>query len=151
MSNPIPTITRPALETERRICAFRSRPGLFAILIGAAALAACGPGVETRAAAPSSTAESASAETADDAVTTHIVEIKSFKFSPANLTVKSGDRIVWKNLDVVPHTATDEAGAWNSGNLNNGDSWSLIAGASGESSYICAYHPAMKGKIIVVE
>lgn len=151
MSNLLPTSTLPALRIERRNSAFRSRPRLFALLIGAIALASCGPGVEIRAAEPSSAAESASADAANDAVTTHIVEIKGFKFSPAILTVKSGDRIVWKNLDVTPHIATDEAGAWNSGNLNNGDAWSLIAGAPGESSYICAYHPAMQGKIIVVE
>jgi len=51
----------------------------------------------------------------------------------------------------VPHTATEDAGAWDSGNLKNSDAWSLVAGAPGESNYICAYHPAMKGKFIVVE
>jgi len=45
-------------------------------------------------------------------VTTHIVEISSFKFVPDVLKIKKGDRVVWKNLDIVPHTTTADLGFW---------------------------------------
>lgn len=78
---------------------------------------------------------------------THVVEIRQFKFYPATLTVKAGDTVIFKNLDIAPHTAT--AKSWDSGNLGRNDSWSFKATAKGSFAYICAYHPAMKGTIIV--
>jgi len=44
----------------------------------------------------------------DAAAQTHTVVIKGFKFNPAALTVHRGDRIVWRNKDLVPHTATSQ-------------------------------------------
>ncbi|QUL36874.1 cupredoxin family copper-binding protein [Erythrobacter sp. JK5] len=78
---------------------------------------------------------------------THVVEIRQFKFLPAMIKAKPGDVIVWKNLDIAPHTATAEA--WDSGNLVRNQSWSLKVTRKGTIEYICAYHPAMKGKIVV--
>ncbi len=83
--------------------------------------------------------------------TTHVVEIRQFKFVPQTLTVKKGDVIIWRNLDVVPHTASAEAQQWDSGNLNKDAEWTLVAGVAGETDYICAYHPTMKGTIIVTD
>ncbi|WP_299194042.1 cupredoxin family copper-binding protein [uncultured Erythrobacter sp.] len=77
----------------------------------------------------------------------HVVEIRQFKFFPANLTVNRGDRIEFKNLDIAPHTAT--AQGWDSGNLTRGQSWTLTADEAGTFDYICTYHPAMKGRITV--
>lgn len=77
---------------------------------------------------------------------THVVEIRQFKFYPAQLRVKPGDTIVWKNLDIAPHTAT--SAKWDSGNLNKNQSWTLEVTEKGTIEYICAYHPAMKGTII---
>jgi plastocyanin len=34
------------------------------------------------------------------------VEIREFKFEPETLTVHEGDTVVWKNDEIVPHTAT---------------------------------------------
>ena len=78
---------------------------------------------------------------------THIVEIRQFKFFPANLTVNRGDRVVFKNLDIAPHTATSQD--WDSGNLNRNQTWTMTANTSGVIEYICAYHPAMKGRLTV--
>ena len=78
---------------------------------------------------------------------THVVEIRQFKFFPATLTVKAGDVIVWKNLDAAPHTATSEG--WDSDMLRLNESWELKVTGKGTTEYICAYHPSMKGKIIV--
>lgn len=81
--------------------------------------------------------------------TTHSVEIRNFVFSPARLEVAEGDTIVWINRDAAPHTATDSAGRWDSGELATGESWSWIAGKAGRISYLCVYHPSMTGTITV--
>lgn len=78
---------------------------------------------------------------------THVVAIRNSEFSPANLTVKAGDTVVWRNYDVVPHTATGRA--FDSGNLDKGQSWRFVARKKGTLSYICTYHPSMKGRVIV--
>ena len=77
---------------------------------------------------------------------THVVEIRQFEFFPATVEVRPGDVIVWKNLDIGPHTAT--AKNWDSGNLKKDQSWSLKITKAGITEYICAYHPSMKGKIV---
>jgi plastocyanin len=78
---------------------------------------------------------------------THVVEIRQFKFFPATLTVNEGDTIIWKNLDAAPHTATSKD--WDSDMLRLNESWELKVTGKGTTEYICAYHPVMKGKIIV--
>ncbi|QKG72114.1 cupredoxin domain-containing protein [Erythrobacter mangrovi] len=77
----------------------------------------------------------------------HVVEIHHFKFSPATVEAKPGDTITWKNLDAAPHTAT--AKQWDSAKLNHSQSWSLKVTDKGTFEYICTYHPAMKGKVVV--
>lgn len=76
---------------------------------------------------------------------THVVVIRNSAFSPANLTVNVGDRVVWRNEDVVPHTATGSG--FDSGNLEKGQTWSYTVPRKGTLSYICTYHPSMKGRI----
>ena len=79
---------------------------------------------------------------------THVVTLEGMKFEPAVLTVKRGDTVVWKNKDMVPHTAT-AAGHFDSRNIAAGHSWTWKAGAAGALDYVCTYHPGMKGKVVV--
>ncbi len=151
-----------ALKQERRVHprAFHRFVLIAAIAAGSLAQASCGSASDDSAngdvdaavpvAMQANVGQIASAA-ANETITTHIVEIRQFKFVPEILTVKEGDHIIWKNLDVVPHTATANDKSWDSGNLNRTDGWLMIVEEIGESSYICAYHPAMKGKIIVSE
>lgn len=80
---------------------------------------------------------------------THIVEISQFKFWPETLTVQEGDMIIWRNLDVVPHTATELSREWDSGNLGKDNEWSMVVDATGRQDYFCVFHPSMKGSIII--
>lgn len=80
---------------------------------------------------------------------THLIEIKSFRFEPAVIIAKKGDRIRWRNLDVAPHTATADDKTWDSKAIANQSEWSLTVDELGVVDYICAYHPAMTGRIIV--
>jgi plastocyanin len=80
---------------------------------------------------------------------TYVVKIEGLRFEPATLTVNSGDRIVWINKDLVPHTVTADAKAFDSRDLAADASWTYVTRAPGEYPYGCQYHPTMKGKLIV--
>ena len=80
---------------------------------------------------------------------THTVALRGMKNVPATLAVRAGDTVVWKNEDVVPHTATDRGKAFDSGNIEPGGSWSYVAGRKGTFSYYCAYHPNTRGRLVV--
>jgi len=76
------------------------------------------------------------------------VTIDGAKFSPADLTVNSGDRIVWVNKDILAHTATAKGGAFDSKILQPGQSWTFVAKATGAFPYTCIFHP-MNGTLTV--
>jgi plastocyanin len=77
------------------------------------------------------------------------VTIENLQFSPTTLSVRRGDRIVWTNKDLFPHTVTATNKAFDSGSIAAGGSWTYVAAGAGEYSYECAYHPAMKGSLKV--
>jgi len=79
----------------------------------------------------------------------HVVEIERFVFRPDTLRVSVGDTVAWLNRDIVPHTATDGAGAWDSGVLGTDAEWRLVPTAPGVHRYVCALHPTMEAVLIV--
>jgi amicyanin len=91
----------------------------------------------------------ASAPTSSRAAT-HAVDIADFAFAPAELTITVGDTVTWTNRDAMIHTATGVNGAWDSGDLDVGESYSLTFNAPGTYDYLCTPHPSMTGRIIVV-
>lgn len=80
----------------------------------------------------------------------HRIDIRAFAFDPQQLTVRPGDRIEWSNHDIAPHTATDEAGMWDSGELRKGESRVLEFSQPGQFDYSCSFHPSMIGRITVM-
>lgn len=87
---------------------------------------------------------------AGEAPRTHTVTIAAMKYTPATLHVQPGDRIVFKNDDFLPHTATAKpAGAFDSGMIKSGETWTLTAPAGGTLHYACTFHPTMEGNIVV--
>jgi len=76
------------------------------------------------------------------------VTIDGASFSPADLTVRAGDTIVWLNKDVLAHTATAKGGAFDSKVIQPGDSWRLVAKTAGTFPYSCSFHP-MNGTLTV--
>ena len=77
------------------------------------------------------------------------IAIHNFVFGDGNpLTVKVGTTVRWTNHDTAPHTVT--GGPLNSGNMVHGDVYTFTFTEPGEYDYICAYHPNMRHKIIVV-
>jgi plastocyanin len=81
--------------------------------------------------------------------TRHTVTIEGVQFNPAELLVHPGDRIVWVNKDLFPHTATAADKTFDSGSIAANASWGYTVTKKGEIEYGCTFHPTMKGKIKV--
>ena len=80
----------------------------------------------------------------------HVVKIENMKFSPAALRVGVGDRVEFRNDDLVPHTVTAKStGAFDSGSVKPGESWTLVAKTAGGFGYTCTFHPMMVGELLV--
>ena len=86
--------------------------------------------------------------TAQAAPQTHTVVIDNMRFTPDTLTLRRGDRVVWRNNDLVPHTAT-AAKVFDSGSIAPGQSWSTVVRKTGTLPYVCSFHPGMKATLQV--
>jgi plastocyanin len=78
----------------------------------------------------------------------HVVTMKAMSFDPPELTIAAGDLVVWKNGDLVAHTAT-AAGRFDSGPVQPDASFRVTVSKPGEVVYRCTLHPTMVGKLIV--
>ena len=76
------------------------------------------------------------------------VMIDNFTFEPAQLTVKVGTTVTWKNHDDIPHTVVS-AGKFRSKAMDTDDSYSFTFTAAGDYPYFCSLHPHMTGTIKV--
>jgi plastocyanin len=79
----------------------------------------------------------------------HVVQIADSAFSPATLTISVGDTVTWRNADDRPHTVTSNDGAFDSGNLDEGQGFSFTFTEPGTYTYLCEYHPDMQATIVV--
>lgn len=87
---------------------------------------------------------------ASAAPTTHVITIENMRFNPDVLTVHRGDRVVWINKDLFPHTATAETKAFDSRSIEPNASWTYVARKAGEYAYVCSLHPTMKARLTVL-
>jgi plastocyanin len=76
------------------------------------------------------------------------VEVSSFKFSPAGLTVAKGTRVVFSNTSRTAHTATDN-GVFDTGRIKAGRTAVVRFEQRGTFKYHCKIHPFMKGRVVV--
>jgi plastocyanin len=105
-----------------------------AVIAGALGLIVCSHGVASR---------------DQRAPQTHTVSIADMRFQPEKLTVASGDTVVWVNRDLVPHTATSEAGGFDSKAIPADKSWRYTVRTKGNIVYLCTFHPSMKATLRV--
>src|ERR1700686_3258241 len=77
-----------------------------------------------------------------------MVTIDNFTFAPAQLTVKVGTTVTWKNRDDIPHLVVS-AGKFRSKALDTDDSYSFTFTAAGDYPFFCSLHPHMTGTIKV--
>jgi plastocyanin len=81
---------------------------------------------------------------------TRTVLIQNFSFKPAHITVKRGTRVTWINKDMTKHTATASNGAFDSGVLRPGQSYSHTFKTAGRTNnYHCEIHHSMRGSVTV--
>jgi plastocyanin len=90
----------------------------------------------------------AAAGTAATASAVKQVEIVSFAFKPATLTIAKGDKVTFSNTSTVTHTAT-RGGAFDTGRIKPGKSVTVRFKQKGTFAYHCEIHPLMHGKIVV--
>ena len=82
----------------------------------------------------------------------HHVMMQGMVFTPAQLTVRRGDTVIWENKDLVPHTATagpKAAAPFDSGSIAVDTSFKWVARKRGDYPYICTLHPGMVGSLTV--
>jgi plastocyanin len=79
------------------------------------------------------------------------IHIKNFAYVPATVTIRPGQTVRFVEDDDAPHTVTATDKSFDSGNLNQKDSWRHTFTAEGTYTYFCAYHPYMKGNVIVAK
>ena len=116
------------------------------VLLSIVALAAC--------AAPVATTTQRSAA----------VQISSFRFQPAELTVAAGTTVTWTNDDAILHTVTtgtsvkkDDFGNYDiapDGRVNGtladkGQTFSFTFTTPGDYAYFCSRHNNMSGRVVV--
>ena len=119
-------------------------------LLAAALVAGCGSDAEPAATAPAppaSTPPEAAAPAADSASVT----IEDFRFVPKTVTVKTGAKVAFENLDQAPHTATIAEGAmkFDTGTVEKGKTKSVTFDKPGTYAYVCLFHAYMKGTVTV--
>lgn len=81
--------------------------------------------------------------------TTQEIKIDNFSFSPQQLTIAAGTKVVWVNNDDVPHTVVGTHQEFRSKALDTGDRFSFTFTKAGTFDYFCSVHPMMTGKIVV--
>ena len=79
------------------------------------------------------------------------VTILDAAYEPAEVTVKAGEAVTWKNSGQQAHTVTAEDGSFDSGAKNPGQEWSYPFSKAGTFTYKCTQNPAMKGTVKVGE
>lgn len=77
----------------------------------------------------------------------HGIEIRAFVFSPDTQAAQPGDTVVFVNHDAVPHTATADNGAWDTGSIPANGTKTVVIPSTGTGPYRCAIHPTMTGRI----
>jgi plastocyanin len=98
-------------------------------------------------AAPTTTAAAATTASAELSSAAS-VDIKQFKFGPAEVHVAVGGTVTWTNSDNQKHTAT-ESGGFDAGTIEPGATGTATFDTAGSFAYICSFHPFMKGTVVV--
>jgi len=77
------------------------------------------------------------------------VAIAGMTFGPAQLTVAKNTTVSFTNNDGISHTATSDAGLWDTGTITPGATKTITFTSAGTFAYHCTIHPMMKASIVV--
>ncbi|HLJ67574.1 MAG TPA: cupredoxin domain-containing protein [Chloroflexota bacterium] len=70
-------------------------------------------------------------------------------YEPNPIRVRVGQSITWTNMDSDLHDVTSDSGAFASGVLAQGGTFTWVPTRPGTYTYSCTLHPEMHGTIIV--
>ena len=140
-------------------------PSLTLLLLAVLVLAACGSGDSSSSAATTAPATPTSTPSPTQSAgggggSTIAVSIKDFAFNPDKIEIEAGTTVTWTNEDSAPHTVTatkgddlDAAlsGLFDSGDLQQGDTFSYTFDKAGDYYYECTIHASMKSMHAEVE
>lgn len=73
----------------------------------------------------------------------------SSAYAPNPITVAVGGSVTWMNNDSTSHTSTADGGAWSSGTIGPGASYTKQFSSAGTFTYHCSIHPGMVGSVVV--
>lgn len=121
----------------------------FLVAEGAAPLEPLPAGTGERPADGSQSEAEDGASTPEDTTSSEVVEIRSFAYEPVDLEVPVGTELAWVNRDPAPHTATGEG--FDTGRLQQDARGTVAFTEAGTFEYVCTIHPAMRGRVTVVE
>lgn len=110
------------------------------------------PGEPSSAAAATPAAEvspTAAAEGDGAAAQAAAVSIAGFAFDAPSLQIGKGTTVTWTNNDGVPHTVTSDDGAFDSGPIAPGESYTFTFADPGVYAYHCQIHPSMTARVLV--
>jgi plastocyanin len=114
------------------------RAGLLTLITGVTFIACASGG------SPQATTSGPSAAT---------VDIKSFAFGPASVTITKGQSVKWTNSDGTPHTVSSGTPPTKDGKFDrevaNAGSVTITFDAAGTFTYFCNIHQAMTGTVVV--
>jgi plastocyanin len=88
----------------------------------------------------------ATTASASDTIT---VNIEKFAFTPKDITVAPGTKIVWINKDQIPHTISTADKSFMSKAMDTDDKFEQTFVNAGDFSYFCTLHPFMTGTVHV--
>jgi len=78
------------------------------------------------------------------------VSISDYAFAPATSSVRAGSTLTFSNRDQTEHTATVTGSAdLDTGTIKAGGAGSIRFPKAGRFTYICVFHPYMKGTVVV--
>ena len=81
---------------------------------------------------------------------TKTISVVDFAFNPKGMSVAQGTTVNWQNTGTRTHTATQDAGFFNTGNIAAGTtSAGKVLTAAGGYAYHCSIHPSMVGSVKV--
>jgi plastocyanin len=77
------------------------------------------------------------------------IDMSGSRFSQPELTIAPGTEVVWTNRDSMRHSATAADFSFDSGTMEEGDTFSFVFNTPGTFDYYCNFHPNMTGTITV--
>ena len=101
--------------------------------------------------APDDAGDAAGGPTTDAATAVTEVSVVDVAFQPADIEVPAGTTVGWTNEDPFAHTVTARDGAFDSGAVDGGVTYSQTFEQPGSYDYFCAIHPSMTGTVTVSE